>query len=51
MKHGTIALTHQITTISKQRIFNTKDNILLGIKLPNNSLDLIDKKILELYTK
>lgn len=49
MKHGSIALIHQITTISKQRIYKTP--VLSGIKLSNASLDLIDKKIKKLYTK
>lgn len=48
MKHGSYALIHQITTISKQRIFVTP--ILSGIKISSNSLDLIDKKIKQLYT-
>lgn len=51
MKHGTVALISQITTISKIRIFNTKNNILHGIKATNTTLDLIDKKIMELFTK
>lgn len=51
MKHGTIALISQITTISKIRIFNTKNNILLGIHATNKALDLIDSKIVELFTK
>ena len=49
MKHGSIAYVHQITTISKQRIFRTP--ILSGIKLSNESLDLLDKKIIDLFTK
>ena len=49
MKHGTIALVHQITTISKQRIYRT--DMLKNIKLSNSSLDKIDKKIKELFTK
>ena len=49
MKHGSIAYINQITTISKQRIFKTP--ILSGIKISSNALDLIDKKIIELYTK
>lgn len=48
MKHGSYALIHQITTISKQRIFITP--ILSGIKLSANNLDLIDEKIKQLYT-
>ncbi len=51
MKHGTVALISQITTISKIRIFNTKNNILHGIKATNTTLDLIDRKIMELFTK
>ena len=49
MKHGSFALVHQITTISKQRIF--KNPLLSKIKLSNDSLNLIDNKIKELYTK
>lgn len=49
MKHGSIAFVHQITTISKQRVFKT--SILSKIKLSDNSLDLIDKKIIKLFTK
>lgn len=49
MKTGSIAYVHQITTISKQRIFKTP--ILSGIKLSDDSLDLIDKKIVQLFTK
>lgn len=49
MKHGSIAYIHQITTISKQRIFKTP--ILSGIRLSSQSLDLIDKKIKKLFTK
>lgn len=49
MKHGSIAYIHQITTISKQRIFKTP--ILSKIKLSDKSLDLIDNKIIELFTK
>lgn len=49
MKHGSIAYIHQITTISKQRIFKTP--ILSGIKVSDESLDLIDEKIKKLYTK
>lgn len=49
MKHGSIAYVHQITTISKQRIFKTP--ILSGIKLSDENLDLIDEKIRNLFTK
>lgn len=49
MKHGSIAYIHQITTISKQRIFKTP--ILSGIKLSDESLDLIDEKIKKMFTK
>lgn len=49
MKHGSFALLHQITTISKQRIY--KNPLLSKIRLSPQSLDLIDSKIKELYTK
>lgn len=49
MKHGSIAYVHQITTISKQRIFRTP--ILSGIKLSNESMDLLDEKLKKLFTK
>jgi len=49
MKHGSIAYVHQITTISKQRIFKTP--ILSRIKLSDTSLNLIDEKIKSLFMK
>lgn len=49
MKHGSIALVNQITTISKQRIFKTE--ILNGIKVSNEALNLIDDKIKKMFTK
>ena len=49
MKHESIALVQQITTISKQRIYNS--SFLSKIKLSNQALDLIDSKIKKLYTK
>ena len=53
MKNGSIALINQKTTISKQRIYNPKSDIevLSGIRLSNNSLDLIDEKIKKLFIK
>ena len=53
MKNGSIALINQITTISKQRIYNPKSDVdvLAGIRLSNNSLDLIDEKIKKLFIK
>ncbi len=52
MKKGSIALTNQITTISKIRIYDPKTNydVLSGIKLSNEKLDAIDEKIASLYT-
>lgn len=46
MKHGSIALVGQITTVSKQRIYDpqTYKDLMSGIKISNNSLNLIDKK-------
>lgn len=49
MKQDSIALINQITTISKQRIFN--DTLRRNVKLSNNSLDLIDKQIIKYFTK
>ena len=51
MKKGTIALINQITTISKQRIYNPKKDldILSGIKLSDEKMTLIDEKIKKLY--
>ena len=53
MKEGSIARITQITTISKQRIYNPKSkrDILSGIKLSNACMDLIDNKIKEIFTK
>lgn len=53
MKNGSIALINQITTISKQRIYNPKSDIdvLSGIRLSNESLNLIDEKIQNLFIK
>lgn len=53
MKKGSIALVNQITTISKQRIYNPKNDfdVLAGIKVSSNYLDLIDEKIKELFLK
>ena len=51
MKKGSIALVSQITTISKIRIKKPLRNSepFANIKLSNTSMDLIDKKIRELY--
>ncbi len=49
MKIGSIALINQITTISKQRIFD--DDVLRKVRLSNKSLDLIDKNIIKFFTK
>lgn len=51
MKNGTIALINQITTISKQRIYNPKKDldILSGISISNEKMKLIDEKIKKLY--
>lgn len=51
MKSGSLAIVNQITTISKQRIYDPKHvkDILSGIKLSNENLDLINEKIKKLY--
>lgn len=53
MKKGSIALVSQITTISKQRIYDPKNSsdILANLRVSNNTLDLIDSKIKELFIK
>lgn len=52
LKHGSIALVSQITTISKIRIYNplNKQDLLSSIKLTPDHMDMIDKKVVELYT-
>lgn len=52
MKRGSIALTGQITTISKIRIYDPKTDhdILSNIKLSNEKLDLIDQELAKRYT-
>lgn len=51
MKHGSIALVGQITTVSKMRIYDPKGvhSVLHGIRLSQENLDLINNKIKELY--
>lgn len=51
MNKGTVALVGQITTISKQRIYDPKSSfdVLSGIKLSPQNLDAINEKIIELY--
>lgn len=51
MKEGSIALVGQITTISKIRIFDPRNNsnVLTGIKLSSESLNKIDEKLKKLY--
>lgn len=53
MKKGSIALVSQITTISKQRIYDPQKtgDILSGLHISNESLDLINEKIKQLYVK
>ena len=53
MKSGSIALVNQITTISKIRIYDpkTEHDILSGIRLSNEKLDLLDAEIIKMYTK
>lgn len=48
-----VALVGNITTISKQRIYTPtiKNKFLKGISISEDQLDLIDNKIIELYTK
>ena len=52
MSRGSIALVCQIRTISKIRIYDPKTNydILSGVKLSNEKLDLIDSEIIHNFT-
>lgn len=52
MRVGSLALVNQITTVSKIRIYDPKTDhdILSGIKLSNEKLDLIDREVIKLYT-
>lgn len=51
MKEGSIALVGQITTVSKQRIYDprTMGDVFPGIKISSDKMDEINKKIKELY--
>lgn len=51
MKKGSIALTNQITTISKIRIYDPlySHHVLYGIRLQPTTLAKLDNKIKELY--
>lgn len=53
MKEGSIALVGQITTISKIRIYDPMYPLdtLSGIRLSSESMDKLDAKLQELYTK
>ncbi len=53
MERGSIALTRQIVTVSKLRIYDPKSSydVLSGIKLSDVNLDKIDKEIMCNYTK
>lgn len=53
MKKGSIALVNQITTISKQRIYDPQRNtdILSGLSLSDDSLKLICNKVKQLFIK
>ncbi len=53
MKKGSIALVSQITTISKQRIYDPQHtgDLLSGIHISDSSLDLINNKMKQLFIK
>ena len=53
MKYGSIAIINQIRVISKQRIYDPKTefDILSGIKLSDENLDLIDVKMKKMFIK
>lgn len=53
MKKGSIALVSQITTISKQKIYDPQktNDLLSGVRISDNSLDVINQKMKELFIK
>lgn len=53
MKKGSVALVSQITTISKQKIYDPQktSDILSGLRLSDSSLDLINNKLKQLFVK
>lgn len=53
MKYGSIAIVNQVRVISKQRIYDPKTNfdVLSGIRLSNENLDLIDEMMKKLFVK
>lgn len=53
MKHGSIALVGQITTISKISIYDPiyPGDVLSGIRLSKESMDKLDNKTIELFTR
>lgn len=53
MKKGSIAMVSQITTISKQKIYDpqTTKDVLSGIRISDASLDLINNKMKQLFVK
>ena len=53
MKYGSIAIINQIRVVSKQRIYDPKTefDILSGIKLSDEKLDLIDVKMKKMFIK
>lgn len=53
MKYGSIAIINQIRVISKQRIYDPKTefDILNGIKLSDENLNLIDDKMKKMFIK
>lgn len=51
LKMGSLAVTNQITTVSKQRIYVPKrsEDFLYGISLSNSAMEKINAKLKELY--
>ena len=51
MKEGSIALVNQITTVSKQRIFDPRNlkGVLAGVSLSEENMDKINQKVKDLY--
>lgn len=53
LKHGSYGIVGQIKTVSKMRIFDPTNeySVLYGVKVSTKTMNKIDKKIIETYTR
>lgn len=52
MKLGSIALVNQITTISKQRIYDPlyRSDVFNEVRVSNEALDKLDAQVIAMFT-